>query len=186
MRNGTRVPQFLEQLAGCRLELLDIGGRHLRFPIPQTRSDGLPGRFPARLRLSSYSALMKPKHQVVVPHSEKRAELCAFLKGIGGEGLVADLIIQLGSECLSGLPTRPHVQLPPQRRGGDWVFRPGIENSGLRMFQRPVRHGQAHIPTVPNQMNESRPGPKGVQRLYPAQITRSLISNQTFTLSFAV
>src|SRR5690348_10581998 len=77
--DGARVTQLIEKLAGRWLESLDILGRHIRPPIPETGSDGQPSMFCVSAGGGPCPSFMKTKHGAVVRNFQESAERRAFL-----------------------------------------------------------------------------------------------------------
>src|SRR5690348_1286554 len=95
---GSGVPQLGKKLAGRSLEQLRTFGSHLRPPIAQTGSNWLP--FTSLRRHTFLRLLVKPKNHFVKGQTKKGTDFCAFLRRISDQGLVAQLVIQLGAEPL--------------------------------------------------------------------------------------
>jgi hypothetical protein len=74
LRNGARVAELVEQIAGRRLEALHVVGGHLRSPILQAADGRKPSPLGGESRFTPGPAFMEAKHRIVVGDPEERAE----------------------------------------------------------------------------------------------------------------
>src|SRR5262249_36708292 len=98
----------------------------------------------------------------------------------------ADFIVQVLTQRLPTLPPETHLVLPPKSSGGYRVLSPGAVAASRAVGMVPAQHGEADVAPVPNQVNEFRRGPVGVQSGEAFHIGRSFVSHQVLALVLSV
>src|SRR5262249_54187950 len=101
------VRQLSKKLPGRSLEPLRIFRSHLCSPIAQTGSNWLP--LASLRRHTFFRLLMKSEHGFVKGQAEKGTEFHALRGRISDQGLVAQFVIQFGTEPRPRISSAPHV-----------------------------------------------------------------------------
>src|SRR5215831_13518816 len=95
-------------------------------------------------------------------------------------------MVQFSPEQLPPLAPGAHLALPPQGRRRYRVFRPDAVAAGGFVSMVPVQDRQADVPSGPDQVDEFRFGPVGMEGWDPAHVGRCLVSHEPLTLDPAV
>src|SRR5262249_54798634 len=121
---GSRVPEFVQEVAGTRLEEVQILRRHLHAPIPQPGSYGSPRMFLVVGVALPGAAIVEAKHVRDIRNLQERAELAALAPRIGDQVLVTQLGIHSRLKSPARLARQAYVPVPPKRGGTERRLRP--------------------------------------------------------------
>src|SRR5688572_19525936 len=137
--------------------------------------------FLVETRLGARLSSMVLKHPAVVGHIQKLAQAAACGLGVGYESLVTHFVVAIRFQAASCLATEAHIPFPPHGQSHYWIFVPCGEAARLDRFTLGVSllpHGQAHIASVANDVNEFRLWPKLVQGREAPHVTWRLIADK--------
>src|SRR5262249_24812392 len=96
---AARVAEGVQQPACRRFEPFDLRARELPTPVPQSRADPLPEPRVLLLQVAvrADAAFVVPKHAFLEGDGEEATERGAFRGRRRDQGLIADLMVQLGA-----------------------------------------------------------------------------------------
>ena len=106
-----------------------------------------------------------------------------YLAGRNQGWIVSSLTIMatfFSSFALLGAPG------PPERCGRHAILGPGLETADAAVSPIPVQHGQTHVATVPDQVNESDRWPQAMQKGKVLYVSRGLVSHELFAAALPV